>query len=49
MLNRMLWRDLWHLRGQIMAAALVCVIPVVVLFFFCQKYILTGFSKAAMK
>ena len=33
----------------IMAAALVCVIPVVVLFFFCQKYILTGFSKAAMK
>ena len=35
--------------NQIMAAALVCVIPVVVLFFFCQKYILTGFSKAAMK
>lgn len=23
MLNRMLWRDLWHLRGQIIAAALV--------------------------
>ncbi len=35
--------------NQIMAAALVCVVPVVVLFFFCQRYILTGFSKAAMK
>ncbi len=35
--------------NQIMAASLVCVIPVVVLFFFCQRYILTGFSKAAMK
>ena len=23
MLNRMLWRDLWHLRGQVIAAALV--------------------------
>lgn len=23
MLNRMLWRDLWHLRGQVVAAALV--------------------------
>ncbi|MCQ2453575.1 MAG: carbohydrate ABC transporter permease [Clostridia bacterium] len=35
--------------NQLMAAALVCVIPVVVLFLLCQKYILTGFSKAAMK
>lgn len=35
--------------NQIMASAMVCVLPVLVLFLFCQKYILTGFSKAAMK
>lgn len=35
--------------NQIMAASLVCIVPIVVLFLLCQKYILTGFSKAAMK
>jgi len=35
--------------NQLMAAALICVLPVVILFLLCQKYILTGFSKAAMK
>ena len=35
--------------NQIMAASLVCVLPVVILFLLCQKYILTGLSKAAMK
>lgn len=33
----------------IMAASLVMIIPVIVLYLVCQKYILTGFSKAAMK
>ena len=35
--------------NQLMAASLICVIPVVVMFLLCQRYILTGFSKAAMK
>lgn len=35
--------------NKIMAAAVISVIPVVILFLLCQKYILTGFSKAAMK
>ncbi len=35
--------------NEIMAASLMCIVPVVVLFLLCQKYILTGFSKAAMK
>ena len=35
--------------NKIMAASVVTIIPVVILFLLCQKYILTGFSKAAMK
>ena len=35
--------------NQIMAASLVCILPVMLLFLMCQKYILTGLSKAAMK
>ena len=35
--------------NQLMAASLICVIPVVIMFLLCQRYILTGFSKAAMK
>ncbi|MBO4378438.1 MAG: carbohydrate ABC transporter permease [Clostridia bacterium] len=35
--------------NKIMAAAVISVIPVVFLFLLCQRYILTGFSKAAMK
>lgn len=35
--------------NQIMAAAIVSIIPIVILFLLCQRYILTGFSKAAMK
>ena len=35
--------------NQLMAASLICVIPVVFMFLLCQRYILTGFSKAAMK
>ena len=35
--------------NKIMAASVVTIIPVVILFLLCQRYILTGFSKAAMK
>lgn len=35
--------------NEIMAGAVMAIIPVVVLFFFLQKYIMTGMSKAAMK
>ena len=35
--------------NQIMAASLICIVPITVLFLLCQKYILTGFSKSAMK
>ncbi|MDD2924988.1 ABC transporter permease [Rhodoferax sp.] len=31
MLNRMLWRDLWHLRGQVVAAALVVACGIAIL------------------
>ena len=34
---------------EIMAGAVMAVLPVVILFFMCQKYMLTGYSKAAMK
>jgi len=34
---------------EIMAGAVMAVLPVVILFFIFQKYLLTGFSKAAMK
>ena len=34
---------------EIMAGAVMSVLPVVILFFLFQKYMLTGFSKAAMK
>ena len=32
-----------------MAGAVMAIIPIVLLFFFLQKYIMTGMSKAAMK
>ena len=35
--------------NTIMSASVVTIIPVVILFLLCQKFILTGFSKAAMK
>lgn len=35
--------------NEIMAGAVMAIIPVVLLFFFLQKYIMTGMSKAAMK
>ena len=35
--------------NQIMAGSVMTILPIVVLFLVCQKYILTGFSKAAMK
>lgn len=35
--------------NEIMAGAVMAIIPIVVVFFFLQKYILTGMSKAAMK
>ena len=35
--------------NEIMAGSLMSIIPVIILFLVCQKYILTGFSKAAMK
>ena len=35
--------------NEMMAGAVLAVIPVVLLFLFLQKYIMTGFSKAAMK
>lgn len=35
--------------NQIMAGAVMAVLPIVILFMFLQKYILTGISKAAMK
>lgn len=35
--------------NQIMAASVIAIIPVVILFLVFQKYILSGFSKAAMK
>ncbi len=34
---------------EIMAGAVVAILPVVILFFIFQKYMLTGYSKAAMK
>ena len=34
---------------EIMAGAVLAILPVVVLFFVFQKYMLTGYSKAAMK
>ena len=34
---------------EIMAGAVMCVLPVVILFFIFQKYMLTGYSKASMK
>ncbi len=35
--------------NEIMAGAVMAIIPIVMLFFFLQKYIMTGMSKAAMK
>ncbi len=35
--------------NDMMAGAVLAIVPVVVLFLFLQKYIMTGFSKAAMK
>ncbi len=35
--------------NDMMAGAVLAIIPIVLLFFFLQKYIMTGFSKAAMK
>ncbi len=35
--------------NEIMAGAVMAIIPIVLLFFFLQKYIMTGMSKAAMK
>ena len=35
--------------NEIMAGSLMSIVPVIILFLFCQKYILTGFSKAAIK
>ena len=34
---------------EIMAGAVMAVVPVIILFFIFQKYMLTGYSKAAMK
>lgn len=34
---------------EIMAGAVMAILPVVVMFFIFQKYMLTGYSKAAMK
>ena len=34
---------------EIMAGAVMAILPVVILFFVFQKYMLTGYSKAAMK
>lgn len=34
---------------QIMAGAVLAIIPVIILFLCCQKYMMTGYSKAAMK
>ena len=34
---------------EIMAGAVLAVVPVIILFFIFQKYMLTGYSKAAMK
>ena len=34
---------------EIMAGAVMAILPVVILFFIFQKYMLTGYSKAAMK
>jgi len=36
-------------QNQIMAGAVVTVIPIIILFVLLQKYILTGFSKVASK
>jgi ABC-type glycerol-3-phosphate transport system permease component len=35
--------------NQIMAGALLAMLPIVVLFFILQRYIMEGMSKAAMK
>lgn len=35
--------------NEIMAGAVMAIVPIVLLFFFLQKYIMTGMSKAAMK
>lgn len=35
--------------NQIMAGAVLAIVPIIILFIFMQKYLLTGFSKAAMK
>lgn len=35
--------------NEIMAGSLMSIVPVIILFLLCQKYILTGFSKNAMK
>ncbi len=35
--------------SEIMAGAVMAILPVVILFFVFQKYMLTGYSKAAMK
>jgi ABC-type glycerol-3-phosphate transport system permease component len=35
--------------NQIMAGAVMAIIPVVIVFMFAQKYLMTGLSKAAMK
>ena len=34
---------------EVMAGAVLAVVPVIILFFIFQKYMLTGYSKAAMK
>ncbi|MEG1687474.1 MAG: carbohydrate ABC transporter permease [Angelakisella sp.] len=36
-------------NNQIMAGAVIAIVPIVILFAVLQKYLLTGFSKAAMK
>lgn len=36
-------------QNQIMAGAVMAIVPIVIVFFVLQKYILTGMSKAAMK
>jgi multiple sugar transport system permease protein len=35
--------------NQIMAGAVLAIVPVIIVFLFAQKYLLTGFSKASMK
>ena len=35
--------------NEIMAGAVMAIVPIMLLFFFLQKYIMTGMSKAAMK